>query len=90
MTRVPAPGRGTSVHRLAIEAARGRLSTVVDSVQEHPVLLTRRGRPVAAVITMDQYEVLIAAEARAARHHAPVEVRGVAPVSAPHAGGDAA
>ena len=62
MTRAPASARGASAHRLAIEAARGRLSTVVDSVQEQPVLLTRRGRPVAAVITMEQYEVLRAAE----------------------------
>lgn len=62
MSRVPATGG----HRLAIEAARGRLSTVVDSVQERPVLLTRRGRSVAAIITMEQYEMLIAAEGRAA------------------------
>jgi prevent-host-death family protein len=62
MTGVRGFDRADSVHRLSIEAARGRLATVVDSVREQPVLLTRRGRSVAAVITMEQYEMLIAAE----------------------------
>lgn len=67
MTRPSVPGRSASAHRLAIEVARGRLSTVVDGVQEQPVLLTRRGRPVAAVITVEQYEMLLAAEERLRR-----------------------
>ncbi|KTR90782.1 hypothetical protein NS220_14995 [Microbacterium testaceum] len=49
-------------HRIAIEVARARLSAVVDGVREQPVLLTRRGRPVAAVVSMEQYAALVAAQ----------------------------
>lgn len=88
MTRAPASGRGASAHRLAIEAARGRLSTVVDSVQEQPVLLTRRGRPVAAVITMEQYEMLVATERLADRRREAAAQRGDAPAPSAAAGED--
>jgi prevent-host-death family protein len=53
--------------RIPIEEARARLSSVVDGVGDEAVLLTRRGQAVAAIIPVEQYEIIRSAERRAQR-----------------------
>ncbi len=45
---------------VAITDARGRLASIIDSAKREPVYLTRRNRPVAAIIDADQLNNLIA------------------------------
>ncbi|WP_373426436.1 type II toxin-antitoxin system Phd/YefM family antitoxin [Microbacterium proteolyticum] len=59
------------VKRIAIEEARTRLSSVVDGACDEPVLLTRRGRAVAAIVTVEQYELLERMRRTSARSGAP-------------------
>ncbi|KQR53679.1 prevent-host-death protein [Leifsonia sp. Leaf336] len=44
---------------VAITDARGRLASIVDEARVEPVYLTRRNRPVAAVIDSGQLEHLL-------------------------------
>lgn len=44
---------------VAITEARGRLASIIDEARVEPVYLTRRNRPVAAVIDSDQLERLL-------------------------------
>lgn len=44
---------------IAITDARNRLASIVDEARREPVYLTRRNRPVAAVIDSDQLQGLI-------------------------------
>lgn len=44
---------------IAITDARGRLASIVDAARDEPVYLTRRNRPVAAVIDSAQLEKLL-------------------------------
>ncbi len=45
--------------QVAITDARGRLASIVDEARAEPVYLTRRNRPVAAVIDPAQLEQLL-------------------------------
>ena len=45
--------------QVAITDARGRLASIIDEARVEPVYLTRRNRPVAAVIDADQLEHLL-------------------------------
>jgi prevent-host-death family protein len=45
---------------VAITDARGRLASIIDAAKREPVYLTRRNRPVAAVIDTDQLAGLLA------------------------------
>jgi len=44
---------------VAITDARGRLASIIDAARREPVYLTRRNRPVAAIIDADQLNKLI-------------------------------
>ncbi|MGC0368475.1 type II toxin-antitoxin system Phd/YefM family antitoxin [Microbacterium sp. SLBN-111] len=44
---------------VAISDARGRLAAIVDDARTEPVYLTRRDRPVAAVVDATQFERLL-------------------------------
>ena len=44
---------------IAITEARGRLASIVDEARTEPVYLTRRNRPVAAVVDAAQLEKLL-------------------------------
>ncbi len=44
---------------IAITDARGRLASIIDTAKREPVYLTRRNRPVAAIIDTDQLNKLI-------------------------------
>lgn len=44
---------------IAITDARGRLASIIDAARREPVYLTRRNRPVAAIIDTDQLSRLI-------------------------------
>ena len=44
---------------IAITDARGRLASIIDSARHQPVYLTRRNRPVAAIIDTNQLNRLI-------------------------------
>ena len=44
---------------VAITDARGRLASIIDAARSEPVYLTRRNRPVAAIIDSDQLRRLI-------------------------------
>ncbi len=44
---------------VAITDARGRLASIIDTAKREPVYLTRRNRPVAAIIDTDQLNKLI-------------------------------
>jgi len=48
------------VNHIAITDARGRLSSIIDDARAEPVYLTRRNRPVAAVVDSQQLEQLLA------------------------------
>lgn len=45
---------------IAITDARGRLASIIDTARRGPVYLTRRNRPVAAIIDADQLNQLLA------------------------------
>ncbi|MFC6355636.1 type II toxin-antitoxin system Phd/YefM family antitoxin [Luethyella okanaganae] len=45
--------------QVAITDARGRLASIIDEARVEPVFLTRRNRPVAAVIDSAQLERLL-------------------------------
>ena len=45
--------------QVAITDARGRLASIIDEARLEPVYLTRRNRPVAAVIDSAQLEQLL-------------------------------
>jgi prevent-host-death family protein len=45
---------------IAITDARGRLASIIDTARSGPVYLTRRNRPVAAIIDNDQLHRLLA------------------------------
>lgn len=47
------------MNRIAITQARNHLATVVDDAQREPVYLTRRDRPVAAVVDAAVFERLL-------------------------------
>lgn len=44
---------------VAITDARGRLASIIDAARREPVYLTRRNRPVAAIIDTDQLSRLL-------------------------------
>lgn len=44
---------------VAITDARGRLASIIDTARREPVYLTRRNRPVAAIIDADQLSRLL-------------------------------
>ena len=44
---------------IAITDARGRLASIIDTARRGPVYLTRRNRPVAAIIDADQLSQLL-------------------------------
>ncbi|TDQ01975.1 MULTISPECIES: type II toxin-antitoxin system Phd/YefM family antitoxin [unclassified Leifsonia] len=44
---------------VAISEARGKLASIIDEARSEPVYLTRRNRPVAAVIDSGQLERLL-------------------------------
>jgi prevent-host-death family protein len=44
---------------VAISEARGKLASIIDEARSEPVYLTRRNRPVAAVIDSEQLERLL-------------------------------
>ena len=44
---------------IAITDARGHLSSIIDTARHEPVYLTRRNRPVAAIIDTDQLSRLL-------------------------------
>ncbi|MFF2277901.1 type II toxin-antitoxin system Phd/YefM family antitoxin [Agromyces sp. NPDC058126] len=44
---------------VTITDARGRLSMLVDEAHREPVILTRRDRPVAAIVDAEQLQQLI-------------------------------
>jgi prevent-host-death family protein len=44
---------------IAITDARGRLASIIDAARHEPVYLTRRNRPVAAIIDSDQLSRLL-------------------------------
>ncbi len=44
---------------MTITNARGQLSTLIDGARQEPVFLTRRDRPVAAIVDADQLQRLI-------------------------------
>ncbi len=44
---------------IAITDARGRLASIIDTAQREPVYLTRRNRPVAAIIDVEQLNKLL-------------------------------
>ncbi|GAB3306136.1 type II toxin-antitoxin system Phd/YefM family antitoxin [Pseudoclavibacter terrae] len=44
---------------IAITDARGRLASIIDDARREPVYLTRRNRPVAAVIDAEQLDQLL-------------------------------
>lgn len=44
---------------IAISQARGSLASVVDAARKGPVYLTRRDKPVAAVVDADQLQSLM-------------------------------
>lgn len=46
--------------QVAITDARSRLASIIDDARTEPVILTRRNKPVAAVIDGDQLAQLIA------------------------------
>ncbi|MFT4050980.1 MAG: type II toxin-antitoxin system Phd/YefM family antitoxin [Microbacterium sp.] len=48
------------MNKVAITDARSRLATIIDEARREPVYLTRRDRPVAAVIDSGQLDGLIA------------------------------
>lgn len=45
--------------QIAITEARGRLASIIDEARTEPVYLTRRNRPVAAVVDAGQLEQLL-------------------------------
>lgn len=45
--------------QIAITEARGRLASIIDEARTEPVYLTRRNRPVAAVVDAAQLEQLL-------------------------------
>ncbi|HET8927286.1 MAG TPA: type II toxin-antitoxin system Phd/YefM family antitoxin [Microbacterium sp.] len=45
--------------QIAITEARGRLASIIDDARTAPVYLTRRNRPVAAVVDAGQLEQLL-------------------------------
>ena len=47
------------MRQVAISDARGRLASIIDEARVEPVYLTRRNRPVAAVIDSAQLERLL-------------------------------
>jgi prevent-host-death family protein len=48
-------------HRWSVAAAKAELSRVVESAQERPQVIERRGKPVAVVIGVEQFEDVEAA-----------------------------
>lgn len=45
--------------QIAITEARGRLASIIDEARTEPVYLTRRNRPVAAVVDAGQLKQLL-------------------------------
>ena len=48
-----------AVNQIAITDARGRLASIIDEARAEPVYLTRRNRPVAAVVDAAQLDQLL-------------------------------
>jgi prevent-host-death family protein len=47
------------MNEISITEARGKLATLVDSAQRGPVYLTRRRRPVVALVDAEQLRLLL-------------------------------
>ncbi len=45
--------------RISISEARARLASLIDDAHSEPVYLTRRERPVAAIVDADQFRNLL-------------------------------
>jgi prevent-host-death family protein len=53
----------TAMRDISIADAHNRLSALLKKVQKDPIMLTRRGKPVGVLLSVDEYQRLRQAEA---------------------------